>query len=67
MQVIFTKYPGLWFICQQCGAVVVDIKDNEIYNDSDVYCPCCRFKNTLSLNKNYDGIIKKQEIKEKNE
>ena len=57
MQVVFKGYPGLWFICEQCGALMIDVQDNEIYNDSDVYCPCCRFKNTLPLNKNYDGIV----------
>lgn len=67
MEILSSKYPGIWFICEQCGALIGNVKDNEIYNNSDVYCPCCKFKNTLSLNKNYDGIVKKQEIKEKNE
>lgn len=67
MEILSSKYPGIWFICEQCGALIGNVKDNEIYNDNDVYCPCCKFKNTLSLNKNYDGIVKKQEIKEKNE
>lgn len=58
MQVVYRRYPGLWFICQQCGALMVDVQLSDIYNDSDVYCPCCKFKNTLPLNKNYDGVVK---------
>lgn len=66
MEILSSKYPGIWFICEQCGALIGNVKDNEIYNDSDVYCPCCKFKNTLPLNKNYNGIVKKQEVKENN-
>ena len=50
MEILSSKYPGIWFICEQCGALIGNVKDNEIYNDNDVYCPCCKFKNTLSLN-----------------
>ena len=57
MEILSKKHPGLFFICEQCGILVGNIKDNEIYNDSDVYCPVCHFKNTLFFNKNYNGVI----------
>ena len=61
MKVLSTKHPGLWFICEQCGAVVIDVQDNEIYNEQDVYCPICHALNKILFNKNYDGIIKERE------
>lgn len=67
MNILSPKYPGIWFICEQCRALIGNVKESEIYNNSDVYCPICKFKNTLPFNKNYDGIVKEQEIKEKNE
>ena len=67
MDILSPKYPGIWFICEQCGALIGNVKESEIYNNSDVYCPICKFKNTLPLNKNYDGTVKEPEIEEKNE
>ena len=65
MNVLSTKYPGLWFICEQCGAVVANIKDEEIYEKNDVYCPICHFKNQIAFDKKYEGIIKEEETEEK--
>ena len=36
------------------------IQDNEIYNERDVYCPICKFKNEILFNKNYDGVVQKE-------
>ena len=57
MKVLSTKHPGLWFICEQCSALIVDVKDNEIYEDSYVYCPICKNKQKLEYNKSYNGIV----------
>ena len=60
MKVLSTKHPGLWFICEQCGSVVIDVQDNEIYNERDVYCPICKFKNEILFDKSYDGVVQKE-------
>ena len=60
MKVLSTKHPGLWFICEQCGAVIIDVQDNEIYNERDVYCPICKFQNEILFDKNYDGVVQKE-------
>jgi hypothetical protein len=65
MIVLSPKHPGLWFICEQCGALCGDVKENEIYEANDVYCPICHFKNQLAFNKKYEGIIKEGKEKEK--
>lgn len=62
MEVLSPKYPGIWFICDQCGAVIANVKDNEIYNDSDVYCPICHWCNQLNYVKSYDGIVKETTV-----
>lgn len=67
MKVISQDFPGIMIICQNCGCLIGDIKPSDIYAENLVYCPLCRFQNTLEFNKGYDGIVKKQEIKEKNE
>lgn len=61
MKVLSVKHPGLWFICEQCSAVVIDVQDNEIYNGRDVYCPICHALNEILFDKNYDGIVKEEE------
>ena len=60
MKVLSTKHPGLWFICEQCGAVVIDVQDNEIYNERQVYCPICHALNEILFDKNYDGIVEER-------
>ena len=60
MKVLSVKHPGLWFICERCGAVVIDVQDNEIYNERDVYCPICHALNEILFDKNYDGIVKER-------
>ena len=64
MQVLSPKYPGLIFICEQCGMLAGGVQDNEIYEDSYVYCPICKYRNRLQYSKKYDGIIPKEEKKD---
>lgn len=66
MRVISPKFPGLLIICSNCGALFALESDHDIY-DGDIYCPLCKAKTHIDYDKNYDGIIKEQEIKEKNE
>lgn len=61
MIVLSPRPVGLYFICEQCGSMIIDVKDNEIYNGRDVYCPICKFKNEILFDKNYDGIVKEKE------
>lgn len=56
MEILSNRHPGLWFICEQCGALIGHIQQNEIYEDNNVYCPICHFKNVLAYSKKYDGI-----------
>ena len=58
MEILSQKYPGLYFICEQCGGMIGNVKNNEIYEGNCVYCPICHWKNKLEYNTNYDGIIK---------
>lgn len=51
-------HPGLFFICEQCGSLCADVKENEIYEDNTVYCIVCHYKNTIPYYKKYDGIVK---------
>lgn len=64
MKVISQVFPGIMIVCQGCGCLIGDIKPSDIYAENLIYCPLCRFQNILEFNKNYDGIIKKQEDKE---
>ena len=63
MEILSPRFPGIYFICEQCGAVIANVKENEIYNEHDVYCPICKFKNELNYSKSYDGIVIKTEDK----
>ena len=65
MEILSNKYPGIMFICEQCGAVIGDVKENEIYNESDAYCPLCRYKNTLNYVKTYNGIAAELRVEDK--
>lgn len=58
MEVLSQKYPGIYFICDQCGALVGNVKQEEIYEENSVYCPICHWRNFLIYNKNYNGINK---------
>lgn len=60
MKVLSNRCPGIYFVCENCGSVVVDVKDNEIYNGRDVYCPICSYKNEILFDKNYDGVAKEE-------
>ena len=66
MEVLSERFPGRILICQQCGALLA-YKEGDVYGGNMVYCPVCKFCNIIDYDKNYDGIIKKEEIKEKNE
>ena len=65
MRVISQDFIGRLIICSNCGALL-EWEDKDVY-DGDIYCPLCKQKTHIDYDKNYDGIIKEQEIKEKNE
>ena len=58
MIVLSPRPVGLYFVCEQCGSMIVDVQDNEIYNERDVYCPVCHALNEILFDKSYDGVIK---------
>lgn len=58
VQVIYPKYPGLFFICKNCGAIV-RYEVNDVYGQF-VYCPQCRMPNEVQLDKEYDGVVKEE-------
>ena len=60
MVILSDKYMGLILICKQCGAILGDIKSSDIYGENLVYCPICKFCNTIDYNKNYDGTVKSE-------
>lgn len=47
-------------MCEQCSALIGDIRDNEIYEDNAVYCPVCHYKNLIPYYKKYDGVVKEE-------
>lgn len=57
MKVLSIKYPGIFFVCNECGALVGEVNENEIYEDCYVYCPICRNKQRLEYSKKYNGVI----------
>ena len=59
MEVLYPKYPGRIVICSSCGALLGNIKEQDIYG-SNVYCPLCKQPTAIDYDKNYDGIIKEQ-------
>ena len=61
MIVLSPKYPGLFFICEQCGALVGDVRPNEIYENNNVYCPICHWINKLQYDSTYNGEVKENE------
>ena len=60
MELLSQKYPGIYFICEQCGAMFGNVQDNEIYEENSVYCPRCHWKNLIPYYKKYDGIVKEE-------
>lgn len=66
MEVLSQKYPGIMIICQGCGCLIGNIKPSDIYAENLIYCPLCRFQNTLEFNKSYDGIIENPKNLEEN-
>lgn len=62
MEVISIKFPGRICICEQCGALLGNIQESDIYSENIVYCPICKHGNYILYNKNYDGVIKDESI-----
>lgn len=58
MKVLSPKYPGIFFICEQCGMLAGEVQENEIYEDSYVYCPICHYRSKLEYRKSYEGVVK---------
>lgn len=58
MEVLTNRYPGLICICEECGCLLANIQESDIYAENIVYCPCCRHGNHILYNKKYDGIVK---------
>ncbi len=65
MRVISQDFIGRLIVCSNCGALL-EWEDKDVY-DGDIYCPLCKQKTHIDYDKNYDGIVKKEEIKEKDE
>ena len=65
MRVISQDFIGRLIVCSNCGALL-EWEDKDVYG-KDVYCPLCKQATHIDYDKNYDGIVKKEEIKEKNE
>ncbi len=65
MEVIINKFPGLLATCDKCGSIL-RWTPQDVYGKV-VYCPLCKNSIEVPFDKNYDGVIKEQEIKEKNE
>ena len=65
MRVISQDFIGRLIVCSNCGALL-EWEDNDVY-DGDIYCILCKQKTHIDYDKNYDGIIKEQEIEKKNE
>ena len=60
MVILSPKHPGIFFMCEQCSALIGDVRDNEIYEDNAVYCPVCHYKNLIPYYKKYDGVVKEE-------
>ena len=57
MEILSKRHPGLFFICEQCSALVGNVKESDIYENEYVYCPLCKYKQKINYNKSYDGFI----------
>lgn len=64
MEILSQKFPGRICICEECGALLGDIQESDIYSDDIVYCLICKHGNHISYNKNYNGIIEEKQITE---
>lgn len=58
MEVLSPKYPGIMIICQECGAVLGNVQEKDIYGANIVYCPICHHANEIEYDKNYNGEVK---------
>lgn len=66
MEVLTNKFPGRICICSNCGALMANIQESDIYSDNIVYCPLCKTGNYIEYSKSYDGVVK-EEVKEEND
>lgn len=66
MEILSNRFPGLICICEQCGCLMGNIKPGDIYGENFVYCPLCKYQNILNYNKNYQGIIVKEQNSDTN-
>lgn len=62
MEILSNKYIGIYCICEQCGALLGNIQESDIYSENIVYCPICKHGNYILYNKNYNGVIKNESI-----
>lgn len=60
MEVLTRTHPGLYIICDGCGALLANIQKSDIYGANLVYCPLCKYQNIMEIDKNYDGIVKEE-------
>ena len=60
MEVLTRTHPGLYIICDGCGALLANIQKSDIYGANLVYCPLCKHQNLLEYDRNYNGIIEKE-------
>lgn len=59
MQVLYPTYPGLLAICDGCGCLL-RYTLSDIYGKI-IYCPQCKTPTEVSLEREYDGIVKENE------
>ena len=58
MITILTKgYPGRILVCAGCGSLL-SYQESDIYGANLIYCPVCKYCNTIDYDKNFNGIIK---------
>ena len=57
MEVLSNRYPGRICICEECGALLANIQESDIYAENIVYCPICKHGNHILYDKKYDGTV----------
>jgi len=57
MEVLSNRYAGRICICEECGALLANIQESDIYAGNIVYCPVCNHGNHILYDKKYDGIV----------
>ena len=59
MNVLSNKFIGRILICENCSALL-QYNEGDIYGTNLVYCPLCKFCNTIDYDKTYDGLVKEE-------